>query len=301
MKVILFSKNTKKYEARLKDYNFAYESNYEKLKERINNYEGLIAFGLGSDIALSNIKWIQSLGAGVDWAVNNKSLNKDVVITRITEGLNQEVYEYVLARILSYYQNIVTYYENQQKSLWERSISESIVNKNVLIIGTGVIGSYIGKELNNLKINVYGINSRGYDIEGFKKCFTFETLDLSMKYDVVVNILPSTKETTDIFNKDFFNKVNLDVFINVGRGTAVHVDDLINAVNNKKIKMAYLDVFKKEPLSRDSKLWSTPNIMITPHSATLLNLDQQIEAINNNYHKVINNQRVESVSLKKGY
>ena len=77
MKVILFSKNTKKYEARLKDYNFAYESNYEKLKERINNYEGLIAFGLGSDIALSNIKWIQSLGAGVDWAVNNKSLNKD--------------------------------------------------------------------------------------------------------------------------------------------------------------------------------------------------------------------------------
>lgn len=301
MKVILYNKNTDKFKEKLDKFNFDYESNYEKLKERIGNYEGLIAFGLKNDIDLSNIKWIQSLGAGVDWAVNNPSLNKDVVITRITEGLNREVFEYVLSRILSYYQNILTYYEHQQDNLWEYLKGNTIIGKNVLVVGTGIIGSYIGQELNNLKMNVYGINYEGSDVEGFKKCFTFETLDLSIKYDVVVNILPSTKETTNIFNKDFFDKVNLDVFINVGRGTAVEVDDLISAVNNKKIKMAFLDVFKKEPLSKDSKLWETPNIIISPHSATLLNLEQQVEAIINNYNKIINNKSVKSVNLKKGY
>lgn len=301
MKVILYNKNTDKFKEKLDKFNFDYESNYEKLKERIGNYEGLIAFGLKNDIDLSNIKWIQSLGAGVDWAVNNPSLNKDVVITRITEGLNREVFEYVLSRILSYYQNILTYYEHQQDNLWKYLKGNTIIGKNVLVVGTGIIGSYIGQELNNLKMNVYGINYEGSDVEGFKKCFTFETLDLSIKYDVVVNILPSTKETTNIFNKDFFDKVNLDVFINVGRGTAVEVDDLISAVNNKKIKMAFLDVFKKEPLSKDSKLWETPNIIISPHSATLLNLEQQVEAIINNYNKIINNKSVKSVNLKKGY
>lgn len=301
MKVILYSKNIEEFQSKLKEYNFDYESNYENLKERIANYDGLIAFGLDNEIDLSNIKWIQSLGAGVDWVVDNPSLNEDVVITRITEGLNREVFEYVLTRILSYYQNALKYYEHQKEQLWKYIKGDSIVNKNVLVIGTGVIGSYIGQELNNLKMNVYGINHQGTDVKGFKKCFTFETLDLSIKYDIVVNILPSTKETTDIFNKDFFSKVNLDVFINVGRGTAVQADDLIAAINNKKVKMAFLDVFKEEPLSKDSKLWKTPNIIVTPHSATLLNLDQQIEAITSNYNKIKKEKTVKSVNLKKGY
>lgn len=301
MKVILYNKNIDEFKEKLKDFNFSYETDYETLKQRIKDYDGLIAFGLGNDIDLSQLKWIQSLGAGVDWATNNKTISEDLILTRVTEGLNQELFEYTLARIFNYYQNIFFHYNNQENKIWERKLSTTIAGKNVLIVGTGKIGSYIGQELNNLKMNVYGVNSSGYQVAGFKECFTFKTIDENIKYDVVVNVLPSTEETTDIFNKEFFNKVNLDVFINVGRGTAVDIDDLLVALKEKRIKASYLDVFKEEPLSKDSKLWEVENLIITPHIAAFTNANALSKTIIKNYNKVMNKEAVDKVNIKKGY
>lgn len=301
MKVILYAKNIQEYQEKLKDFNFSYESNYENLKKTIKEYDGLIAFGLKDDIDLSNLKWIQSLGAGVDWAVNNKTINKDVILTRVTTGLSQLLFEYTLARILSYYQNLSTHYQNQKEHIWDRNLSVSVVGKKVLIVGTGQIGSYIGKELNKLKMEVYGINSTGYDLEGFKKCYTFDNLETSKKYDIVVNVLPSTSKTINIFNKELFEKIKMDVFVNVGRGTAVVEEDLAEQLKDEKIKKAFLDVFQTEPLKETSKLWDTPNLVISPHVAAFMDAGNLSDVITTNYQKIIKGEEIEKVNLKKGY
>lgn len=301
MKVILYAKNINEYESKLKGFNFDYESNYENLKKRIKEYDGLIAFGLKDDIDLSNLKWIQSLGAGVDWAVNNQTINKDVILTRVTTGLDQLLFEYTLTRILFYYQNLVTHYENQNKNHWERNLSTSIVDKKVLIVGTGVIGSFIGEQLGNLKMEVYGVNSSGSNVRGFKECYTFKTIKTDIKYDVVVNVLPSTSATINIFNKELFQKINMDVFINVGRGTALVEEDLVEQLKAGKIKKAFLDVFQTEPLKENSKLWDVGNLIITPHVAAFMNVDNLSIVISANYQKVIKGEEVEKVDLKKGY
>jgi len=301
MKVILYAKNIQEYQEKLKDFNFSYESNYENLKKTIKEYDGLIAFGLKDDIDLSNLKWIQSLGAGVDWAVNNKTINKDVILTRVTTGLSQLLFEYTLARILSYYQNLSTHYKNQKEHIWDRNLSVSVVGKKVLIVGTGQIGSYIGKELNKLKMEVYGINSTGYDLEGFKKCYTFDNLETSKKYDIVVNVLPSTSKTINIFNKELFEKIKMDVFVNVGRGTAVVEEDLAEQLKDEKIKKAFLDVFQTEPLKETSKLWDTPNLVISPHVAAFMDAGNLSDVITTNYQKIIKGEEIEKVNLKKGY
>lgn len=301
MRVILYTNEVKKFQEKLKDYNFDYESNYQKLKEKIKDYDGLIAFGLDDDIDLSKLKWIQSLGAGVDWAVNNKSINKDVILTRVTTNLDQLLFEYTLTRILFYYQNLLIHYENQKNNIWKRNLSTSIRGKKVLIVGTGKIGSYIGKELNKLKMEVDGINSTGYKLDGFNKCFTLKTIEKDIKYDVVVNVLPNTKETIDVFNKEFFNKIKMDVFINVGRGTAVVIDDLIEELEKGAIKKAFLDVFKEEPLKENSKLWQTDNLIITPHVAAFTDVNSLVETIIINYQKIKENKTVHQVDLIKGY
>lgn len=301
MKVIVFSNDNENFKKELKDYNFDYENDYEVLKESIHKYDGLISFGLGKDLDLSNLKWIQSLGAGVDWITNNPSVKEGTLITRVTEGLNRELFEYVLTRILYYYQNVLFHHNNQLKNIWDRKLSTSIEDKNVLIVGTGKIGMFIGQELNKLNMNVYGINSSGYNIDGFKKTYTFDNLDTTIKYDVVVNILPSTTKTINIFNEEFFNKVNMDVFINVGRGNAVEVNSLVKELNNNKIKMAFLDVFKEEPLDKDSNLWQTENLIITPHIAAFTNAAKLSKTIIKNYESINNNKEVNLVNLKKGY
>jgi len=75
--------------------------------------------------------------------------------------------------------------------------------------------------------------------------------------------------TDDFFNmKSTFSKMKKSaVFMNIGRGTCVNEDDLIKALNTKKIGGAVLDVFKEEPLVESSKLWECKNVFMTPHCA----------------------------------
>ena len=91
--------------------------------------------------------------------------------------------------------------------------------------------------------------------------------------DYVYATLPSTPETNNIFDKNFFKKMNKDaVFINVGRGNAVNEEDIANALENNIIRGAALDVTKKEPLQKDSRLYniSPTKLLITNHSLCIV-------------------------------
>ena len=58
-------------------------------------------------------------------------------------------------------------------------------------------------------------------------------------------------------------------FMNIGRGQTVNEDDLVKVLQDGKIAGAVLDVFYTEPLSPESKLWDTKNVVLTPHCADL--------------------------------
>ena len=101
--------------------------------------------------------------------------------------------------------------------------------------------------------------------------YTFENLPdkVIKEADYIYATLPETKETVNIFNKHFFEKMNKNgVFINVGRGNAVVEEDIIYALENDLIKGAVLDVTPEEPLKSDSKLYnvSQKKLLITNHS-----------------------------------
>ena len=88
--------------------------------------------------------------------------------------------------------------------------------------------------------------------------------------DFVVGVLPRVAGTTDDFFtlRSTFSKMKKSaVFMNIGRGTCVLEDDLISALETGSIAGAVLDVFQAEPLPKDSKLWTLPNVLMTPHCA----------------------------------
>jgi len=101
----------------------------------------------------------------------------------------------------------------------------------------------------------YSLNEK---YEFFKNC------------DFIVCSLPGTKETLNFMGKaEFAAMKSTAYFINIGRGTVVDEDALVEAVKSKTIAGAALDVFKQEPLPKDSPLWDTPNILLSPHNADL--------------------------------
>ena len=78
--------------------------------------------------------------------------------------------------------------------------------------------------------------------------------------------LPGTAETIHILNRARIALLPKDAcVINVGRGTAVEQEPLIEALNSGRIAGAALDVMDPEPLPQDHPLWSAKNLILTPH------------------------------------
>ena len=107
--------------------------------------------------------------------------------------------------------------------------------------------------------------------EYLENIYTFDNLPdkIINEADYIYATLPETKETVNIFDINFFKKMNKNaVFINVGRGNAVVEDDIIYALDNDIIKGAVLDVTPEEPLKSDSKLYnlSPKKLLLTNHT-----------------------------------
>lgn len=95
--------------------------------------------------------------------------------------------------------------------------------------------------------------------------------DILENCDYVINVLPATRDTIGLLNGNVLErcKGRNTVFMNVGRGSVIREADLINALEQKWISAAILDVCEKEPLPKESKLWSLPQVSIIGQSFSL--------------------------------
>ena len=172
--------------------------------------------------------------------------------------------------------NLYSYVEKMKNKEWSISQNKTLYNKTLLIMGYGNNGVCLAKiAKSGFNMKVIGVNrTKRDDIPG--KEYTDELYSIKDLPDKVINeadyiyaTLPSNSETDNIFDKNFFKKMNKDaVFINVGRGNAVNEDDIIEALENNVIRGAVLDVTKTEPLNQDSNLYnvSPSKLLITNHS-----------------------------------
>ncbi|MBW1846781.1 MAG: D-2-hydroxyacid dehydrogenase [Deltaproteobacteria bacterium] len=142
-------------------------------------------------------------------------------------------------------------------------------DQTVLILGYGAIGKRLADLLRPFDMNViaYRRNVRGD--EGVQ-VITGNELDrtISQEADHVVNILPESAETNHFFDANRFAAIKPGaVFYNIGRGTTVNQDALLDALRSGHLKAAWLDVTDPEPLPDNHPLLSQPNCFITPHVA----------------------------------
>ena len=104
---------------------------------------------------------------------------------------------------------------------------------------------------------------------------TMDQLDeLLPQADVVSLSLPGTKDTTHVMDARRFGLMKQDaVIMNVGRGSAIDQDAMLEAIRSGRLSGAVIDVTAPEPLPQDSPLWEEPRILLTPHVSGLFNLD----------------------------
>ena len=233
------------------------------------------------EYALKNfptIKWVHSLAAGVDkfLKLDIISKNENLIFSNSKGAKSELLGEAGITSMMYFSYNIYSYTEFMKNKEWSRLQNKSLLNKTLLIMGYGNNGVCLAKiAKGGFNMKVIGVNrTKRDDIPG--KEYTDELYSIKDLPDQKINqadyiyaTLPSTSETDNIFDINFFKKMNKDaVFINVGRGNAVVEDDIVEALEKNIIRGAALDVTKKEPLNKDSKLYniSPSKLLLTNHS-----------------------------------
>jgi phosphoglycerate dehydrogenase-like enzyme len=141
--------------------------------------------------------------------------------------------------------------------------------QTVLILGYGAIGKRLAELLRPFDMNVIAYRRKIRGDEGVQ-VITGNKLNhtLSKEADHIVNILPESLETNHFFDSKRFAAIKPGaVFYNIGRGTTVSQDALLEALRSGSLKAAWLDVTDPEPLPNDHPLLAQPNCFITPHVA----------------------------------
>lgn len=204
---------------------------------------------------------------------------------------------------MSILKNTIALSNQQSKKVWKQVDTKTLGTQNVLIYGTGEIGKSISTLFTPLVNEVIGINSTGKIAPQFAQVYKEDIKSPEAKnIDIVINTLPLTAKTHEFFNKRTLSKFNEAIFINVGRGKSVSINDLIEALEKAVISHAVLDVFAIEPLPHEHPLWHHENVIITPHQAGVTTLEDVIESFELAFEHYISGQKKSCfTNSEKGY
>jgi len=224
--------------------------------------------------SLTNLKIIFSLGAGVDHLFKDPNFPTQVTISRVIDPyLTAGMREYVLLHVLKYHKNQPELDRQQRKHIWNPRENERLQSdeRNIGILGLGVLGSDCAKSLSALGFNVKGWSRSLKTIPGVTCLSGLNGLNkLLNSSSILVCLLPLTKDTEGILNHNLFNKLPKGAYvINAARGNHLIEKDLISCLNSGQLTHATLDVFKEEPLPKEHIFWDHKRITVTPHNASI--------------------------------
>ena len=253
--------------------------------------------------SLPALSWSQSIWAGVEPLLDPAS-RRDYILTNARGVFGGLMSEYILGYLLAYERRIFQRLEDQKNKRWDDSDTGTLRGKTIGLLGVGSIGADVARTAKFFGMTVRGYTMGSETSSDVDKYYHGNDLpEFAKGLDYLVNILPNTKDTRKIINAELLNSLPPHtLFINVGRGSAVDESALLNALNQNKIAGAVLDVFEKEPLPQDHPFWTTPNLLITFHTAAP-SLAQDIAKIFvENYKLFIEGKPLKyQVDFEKGY
>lgn len=218
--------------------------------------------------SLPALVWSQSIWAGVEPLLDPAS-RRDYILTNARGVFGGLMSEYIFGYLLAHERKIFQRLEDQKNKRWDDSDPGTLRGKTIGILGIGSIGAEVAHTAKFFGMNVHGYTwSSETSIDVDKYYHGSDLISFAKGLDYLVNILPNTKNTRKIINADLLHTLPPHaLFINVGRGSAVDESALIDALTQNKIAGAVLDVFEEEPLPQGHPFWTTPNLLITFHTA----------------------------------
>ncbi|HEY3064569.1 MAG TPA: D-2-hydroxyacid dehydrogenase [Methylomirabilota bacterium] len=215
------------------------------------------------------LRWLQAMGAGVEWALV-PSLSRGVVVTRAPGVFGPWMAEYVVGWLLWVTQRMDVYRDAQRARRWRGDvIPERLAGKTMLVVGLGEIGRAVAQAGRALGLRVIGVSRSARPVRGVARVYPARALARALaEADLVTVTVPLTPATRALLGSDELAAMRPSAWlVNVARGAVVDEDALVAALRSRRIAGAILDVFAEEPLPPAHPLWGLDNVVVTPHIA----------------------------------
>jgi phosphoglycerate dehydrogenase-like enzyme len=232
--------------------------------------EGIIAHHFQFDEALlqsaTKLRWIQSLTTGTDGILRLPSLRADVIVTS-TRGMHgPQMSELVFLQMLALSRRFSVIQRNQRQKHWIRWPQPLLLNKTMVIVGVGKIAEALASRCACFGMTVYGVSQSSRIPPGFRGVYGRAQLaEAAAMADFLVLLVPYAPDTESLIDARIIEAMKPSGFlINVARGGVLDEGALLDALRNRKIAGAALDVFRETPLPPEDPLWAEEQIIITP-------------------------------------
>ena len=252
-----------------------------------------------------NLQAIASFGAGVDFLFEDDSLPKNIPITRVVDPvLASDMSEFVIGVILAQLKNLLIFKKIQPTAAWVPMEYRRISEVTVGVMGLGELGSLLADDLVRLGFKVRGWARSEKSLSGVS-CFAGEEEFDSFlsESEILVCLLPLTPATRGILNKRLFYKLPEGAYvINVARGGHLVEEELLEVLDQGHLFGAFLDVFGEEPLPGDHPFWKHPKIDMSPHIASVSDVNSVVPQLLDNYERLKNGKPLKNqVFTSRGY
>jgi phosphoglycerate dehydrogenase-like enzyme len=264
-----------KLKAAFPSLQFIYAKNNEEVEQYLPQADVFITWLFKerwNDIS-SRLKAVFTPAAGLDWIKLHPKRGISVYNGSFHGAIMAES---LLAMMLYFTRKVGVLAENKKKSVWNRNVespTRMLACQKVALVGYGNIGKACAKILKTFGCTITGVRKRPVESRDdlVDRIVSVDFLKEAIAdADHVVSILPNIRDTDNLFNKEVFSAMKPGVyFYNIGRGNCCDESALLEALNTNRLAGAGLDVFKEEPLPKDSPLWAHSNIFVMPHASAI--------------------------------
>ncbi|MEY4876835.1 MAG: hypothetical protein RL708_1984 [Bacteroidota bacterium] len=253
-----------------------------EIERRVGSYEIIV---INSKVKVDNVlinkavklKYILRPGSGLENVDVEYAASKNIICINSPEGNCNAVAEHTLAMILMWHHKILKAANEVKQGVWLRKENTGIElkNKTIGILGYGNVGMALSDKLLSfgVRILVFDKYKKGFSKLGIEECSVEKIME---EADIISFHVPLTDETNYMVDEHFINQLKKDVLlVNTSRGKVVKTKAIVNALQQKKLLGACLDVLENENSSSfnaDEKqdfnyLCNAENVILTPHIA----------------------------------
>ncbi len=212
------------------------------------------------------LQYLQLESAGHESYVN--CIPHNVRLCNASGIFGESIAEHLVMSTLALFRDLDVYFAQQKNHVYQKKRHISLIQGSTFIIyGTGDIGSCFAKKIKALGGYTIGVNRSGKKLDCFDEVYGVAGIDAQLhRADVIAFGLPKYEGTNHIFKEAQLKLVKSSVVIlNVGRSNAISQEMICEALQNKQIGKAMLDVFNEEPIRENHPIWDIPGLLITPH------------------------------------